>query len=270
MKKRLFAAAWLICILLCTLCTSVSAQTEEPETVYVYVTVCDGTGTLALAYEEITVRDLDGDGVYTMDEALSCAHEAKYAGGADGYASEETVYGLSMSKLWGVSNGGCYGYYLNHTSPQSLADEVKTGDLVSAFVYSDTTAFSDVYCFFDEDHVAVSGDEKPELTLYSYTYDENWNLVTVPVADAVITLDGKPTSFVTDAEGKVTLSFDGTGYCVVSASKDGVTLVPPVCAVAVSSNKLPAGDGSLVFWFSLVFVSLATVYLLKKHARHAL
>ena len=87
---------------------------------------------------------------------------------------------------------------------------------------------------------------------------------------ATVTIDGKATGFVTDENGEVTLSFDGTGYCVVSATKEGVTLVPPVCAVAVSSNKLPAGDGSLVLWGSLAFVSLATIYLLKKHAHHAL
>ncbi len=270
MKKRAFAALLLSFLLSGLLGLQVFAEEESAESVYVYVTICDENGALVLAREEISVRDLDGDGVYTIDEALYCAHEAKYTGGADGYASEETAYGLSLTKLWGVENGGSYGYYHNNASPRSLADPVKAGDAVNAFVYTDTDAFSDTYCFFDETHVAVSGDEKLTLTLYSYTYDEAWNTVTVPVSGAVITIDGKATGFVTDAEGKVTLSFDGTGYCVVSAVKDGMTLVPPVCAVAVSSDRLPAGDVSSLLWFSLAFVSLAAIRLLKKHARHAL
>lgn len=270
MKNRWIAALLLSCMLCALLGVHALAEEASAETVYVFVTVCDENGKQVLAREEITVRDLNGDGVYTIDETLYCAHESKYAYGASGYASEETAYGISMTKLWGVENGGGYGYYLNHVSSQSLADPVQTGDAVDVFVYTDTENFSDTYCFFDETHVAVSGDDRLTLTLYSYTYDENWNTVKTPVAGASITIDGKPTAFETDKDGKVTLSFDGTGYCVVSAIKDGMTLVPPVCAVAVSSNKLPAGDTSSVLWFSLIVVSCTAIYLIKKHARHAL
>ncbi len=270
MKKRIFAALLFCCLLSVLIGVQALAEETSDESIYVYVTVCDQNGALVLAREEVTVRDVNGDGVYTIDEALFCAHEAKYAGGADGYASESTDYGVSMTKLWGVENGGGYGYYHNHVSPQSLADAVEKGDEIAAFVYTDTDAFSDTYCFFDETHVAVSGKEKLALTLYSYMYDEDWNIVKTPVEGAIITIDGKTTGFVTDENGKVTLSFDGTGYCVVSAVKDGMTLVPPVCAVAVSSHKLPAGDVSQVLWFSLAFVSLTAIVLLKKHARHAL
>lgn len=270
MKIRIFAALLLSCMLAAFGGVQAYAEEESAESVYVYVTVSDQNGTLVLAREEVTVLDVNGDGVYTVDEALYSAHEAKYAGGAEGYASETTDYGISMTKLWGIENGGSYGYYLNRASPQSLADEIKTGDEIDAFVYTDTETFSDTYCFFDETHVAVSGKEELELTLYSYTYDENWNTVQTPVAGATVTIDGKETAFVTDENGKVTLSFDGTGYCVVSAVKEGTALVPPVCAVAVSSNKLPAGDVSLMLWFSLIFVSCTAIYLIKKHARHAL
>ena len=270
MKMRMLAVCMLAVLILSLCGLQTFAQDESEETIYVYVTVCDQNGALALAREEITVRDLNGDGTYSIDEALQCAHEAKYQGGADGYASAETEYGTSLTKLWGVENNGSFGYYVNHVSPMSLDDAVKQGDEIDAFVYTDTDTFSDTYCFFDKTHVAVSGNEKLTLTLVSYTYDENWNTVSVPVADAVITIDGKITSFVTDKNGKVTLSFDGTGYCVVSAKKDGMTLVPPVCAVAVSGNKLPTGDTSVVLWVALIAVSLAAICSLKKYTRHAL
>ncbi len=270
MKNRIFAVCLLVGMLSALLGVQAFAQEESDESIYVYVTISDQNGALVLAREEITVTDRDGDGVYTFDEALYAAHASKYEGGADGYGSEETAFGLSMTKLWGVENGGGYGYYLNHVSPQSLADPVSKGDELNAFVYTDAELFSDMYCFFDQTHVAVDGDEKLVLTLWSYTYDENWNTVKTPVAGATVTIDGKTTSFVTDANGEVALAFDGAGYCVVSACKDGAVLVPPVCAVAVSSSKLPAGDVSLVLWFSLAFVSLSAVLLIKKHARHAL
>lgn len=272
MKKRLGAIAVLLCFAFVFACPLVSAAEESEaseERVLMYVTIADENGALALAYEEIAVSDTDDDGVLTVHDALYCAHEAKYEGGASaGYGAEESQYGLSMTKLWGAENGGSYGYCVNHASAMSLLDPVSEGDLISAYVFTDLQAWSDTYCWFDQDHVAVSGDDTLTLTLTASSYDENWNPVTVPVAGATILIDGKKTAFTTDEDGKVELSFDGTGYCVVSAEKDGMVMVPPVCAVAVSSDKLPAGDSfSYLFWFSLAAVSVTAVLLLKKHSR---
>ena len=213
MSKR-----FLICLLfLCVAvgCVSISALAEEEseqESVYVFVTLADGEGKTVLAHEEITVEDTDGDGVLTIHDALTCAHAQKYTGEGEGYRAERTEYGLSMTKLWGCENGGSYGYYLNNQSPQSLADPIEKGDSVHAFVYTDLTAWSDTYCYFDKEHVAVSGDGALTLTLYAMGYDADWNPVSLPVAGASITIDGKATPYVTDEEGKVTLTFDGATY----------------------------------------------------------
>jgi nucleoid-associated protein YgaU len=80
------------------------------------------------------------------------------------------------------------------------------------------------------------------LTLKALTYDADWNLLNSPVAGAVIYVDGKATSSKTDAEGKVTLSFDKAGTYTVSAKSDSQTLVPPVCIV--TSNGKTASSAS--------------------------
>ena len=66
----------------------------------VYVTICDQNGNNVIVREAITVTDTDSDGKLTVNDALYCAHEAKYTGGAAaGYATELTAYGISMTKL---------------------------------------------------------------------------------------------------------------------------------------------------------------------------
>lgn len=268
MSKR-----FLICLLFLCLgvgCFSVAALAEEEseqESVYVYVTLADEKGVLVLTHEEITVTDTDGDGVFTIHDALVCAHIQKYSEGQNGYNAEQTEYGLSMTKLWGCENGGAFGYYLNNASPMSLSDPIEKGDSVHAFVYTDTEGFTDTYCYFDKEHTAVT-DGKLTLTLYTLGYDADWNPVSLPLAGASILIDGKETSYVTDEEGKVTLTFDGAGYCVISAEKEGVTLVPPVCAVAVSSDGADTGDRSMLLWFGLGLASLIAVLPLRKRLKH--
>ena len=103
----------------------------------VYVTISNGEGKLVLTQEEITVTDRNDDGSLTVDEALFATHEAKYEGGAAaGYGSAYTEYGLSLTKLWGDTSGS-FGYYVNNKSSLSLADEVKDGDYITAFINTD-------------------------------------------------------------------------------------------------------------------------------------
>jgi hypothetical protein len=257
MKKLVFFIA-LAFLAVCLAGGSV-ALAEEEETVevydYVYVTIADDNGRTVLAYEEIILEDKDGDGILTMHDALTCAHEQKYKDGADGYAAEVTEYGYSMTKLWGCANGVSYGYYLNNASPQSLADTVENGDHIVAFVYTDLVGYTDTYCYFDPHHVAVTGDKPLTLTLYTLGYDQDWNTVSTPLAGAVISIDGKTTSYVTDEDGKVTITFDGAGICTLTARKEGMILVPPVCTVAVNGEAADAGDRNAI----LLWVAFGTV-----------
>ncbi len=209
---------------------TVTASADEASA-KVFVTISDGT--LKLAQEEIIAKDLNSDGKIDIDEALFAAHDL-YQGDADaGYMSSESEYGRSLVTLWG-NDCGSYGYYVNNASAMSLNDEVKDGDYINAYCFTDLEAWSDTYCYFDKN--TAEGNEIT-LTLSAAAWDESYNPITVPVEGAVITIGGEKTDFVTDAEGKATITIDETGSYVISAVSDTQILVPPVCvATAVEAE----------------------------------
>lgn len=230
--KRIISMMLVMLLVLGSLCMfACKAKEDEIPENAIYVTISDGS--LALVRRAVSLSDADGDGATTIGDALVLAHDAAYEGGAAaGFGAAETEYGLSMTKLWG-NTSGAYGYCVNDASAMSLYDAVAVGDHVYAYVYRDLETWSDVYSYFDRSAVETAKGEQVTLTLTYVGYDAAWNLVTAPVADAVITLNGEATSYTTDAEGKVTLSFDKKGSYTLSATSETLTLVPPVCVVAV-------------------------------------
>ena len=206
---------------------------ETTESAQVFVSLTDDTGALVLAYQPVTVTDADGDGVLTICDALAAAHTENHPDGAAAFVTEETEFGRSLIRLWGVENGGSYGYYLNHASAWSLLDSVKTGDHVKAYVYTDLTAWSDTYCYFDVDAVEAEPATEVPLTLYAASFDAEYNPVALPVEGAVITVNGQPTERLTDAEGKVVITCAEAGEYLISASSENMTLVAPICVVNV-------------------------------------
>jgi hypothetical protein len=208
------------------------AKALAADSANVKITISDSSKNLVVVDEEVTVTDVDNDGALTINDALYAAHEKFYEGGAEaGYASASTEWGLSLTKLWGEENGGSYGYYVNDAMAMSLGDTVKDNDRVKAYVYSDLTAWSDAYSYF-EGNIEDDSDEL-ELTLYAMGFDESFNPVANPVEGAVITFNGEETDYVTDANGKVTIDLADyeAGKYVISATSDSVNLVPPVHVV---------------------------------------
>jgi hypothetical protein len=242
MKKLVAAAAALAAVS----AFSVSALAD------VYVTISDDNGKLVAAQEPVELSDADGDGRLTVNDALYNAHEALFDGGAEaGYASEEGDYGLYITKLWGVENGGSYGYFVNNASSSSLADQVNDGDIINAFIYTDIENWSDTYCYFDATRVDCedadpNGTNSVEFVLSASSFDENWSPIIVPVAGANITIDGKKTDFVTDENGWVSVDLpDEDGTYVISAVSDTQKLVPPVCILGLTyaeSSAVPDED----------------------------
>lgn len=223
------------------------ATIASADTAKVYVTISDKDGKLVLTQEEITVTDADKDGYLTINDSLYCAHEAKYEGGAEaGYASAYGDYGLSLNKLWGTANGGSYGYYVNNKSAWSLGDTVETGDYVKAFVYTDLTAWSDTYCYFDVHTITAEVGKEISLTLSAAGYDNDYNPIVLPVEGANITLNGEKTTFTTDKDGKVTITVDEEGAYIISAVSDTQVLVPPVCKATVTAATVtpPVDDNN--------------------------
>lgn len=227
MKK--FLATLLSLLMLVSL--TASAEEANPT---VYVSISDGTGALVLAYAPVALTDADGDGALTIHDALTAAHAAHHPEGAAAYLAESSEWGLSLYCLWGVENGGSYGYMLNDASAMSLVDPVKDGDHIKAYAYTDLTAWSDTYSYFAAPVADAAMNSEIALTLSAAGYDENWAPVTLPVAGAVLTVNGEKTEIVTDENGNAVLTLAEAGTYTVSAVSDSMTLVPPVCIVTVT------------------------------------
>lgn len=226
MKKflSLLLAVWML--------VSLTASAEAAPTVY--VSISDDTGALVLAYVPVALTDADGDGALTICDALACAHAAHHPEGAEAFLAEQTEWGLSLYKLWGVENGGSYGYMLNDVSAWSLVDPVKDGDHVKAYAFTDLTAFSDTYAYFTAPVAAAVVNTEIALTLNAAGYDASWNPVILPVAGATLTVNGEKTDVVTDENGNAVLTLAEAGTYTVSAVSETMTLVPPVCLVTVT------------------------------------
>lgn len=206
---------------------------EENDGVYVTIAV-DG---LKLCAERVTLADEDGDGILSVNDALIGAHKSFCPEGKDGYLAVESAYGKSLVRLWNVESG--FGYYVNHAPAMSLDDEIHGGDVVAAFAYTDTVAWSDVYTYFDKTEVEAEKGDSVTLSLVALGYDSSWNVVETPVEGAEILLDGKGTGLLTDENGQVTLSVKKGGEYIVSArgADDAAPLVPPVCRLTVEKTN---------------------------------
>ncbi len=251
MKKFIAIVITLTAVLgFCTL--AASAQTAN-------VNVIIANGDIVFS-DSVAVEDTDNDGILTIKDALYSAHEKGFDGGAAaGFGSAETEWGTSLTKLWGIENGGSYGYKLNNTDAMSLADEVKDGDTVYAFVYTDTVNFSDIFTFFDSYTVSsVEGEDVP-LTLSVASYDEAWMPIASPFSGAHIIINGENTDAVTDENGNVVLSFEKAGIYTVSASGETstVTYVPPLSLITVMQATNPSTADS-----DFTFVILAAASLI--------
>ena len=229
MKK--FLSLLLVALLACS---AAMAESVPFQTVNAFVTITDETGAIALACEPVAVVDMDNDGALTISDALRMAHTEHHEDGASAYADVMTDYGLSLTKLWGVENGGAYGYYLDHASPLSLLDPVAEGSYIQAFVYTDMTTWSDTYCYFDAQVLVAPAGAAIPLTLCAAGWDENFMPVSVPVEGAQLTVDGVASGVYTEADGSVLFTLDTPGAYLISATSDTVNLVAPVCLLVIS------------------------------------
>ncbi|GEM_PF-1412029 len=237
------------------------------EKTQVYVSVANA-GELVLSAKSIEVTDADGNGLLTVYDALYCAHEAAFEGGAKaGFETAEGDYGLYLVRLWGMEAYAAYGYYVNDSIPMNLESEVKNGDHVYAFSYADTTGWSDQYGHFDVISKEVGTNEKFTLTLKAEGYDADWNPVSNPVEGAVIFIDGKATSIKTDAEGKAEIMLSDAGEHVISAKSSSMVLTPPVCAVTAKKSVNWVAIGILAVTVLAVIVTALLIAFRRKNAK---
>lgn len=209
----------------------------------VYVSIADQNGEAVLVQKPVTVTDVDNDGTLTVGDALVCAHEAYYEGGAEkGIKTSIGNYGLQLDLLWGYDNGSGYGYLVNNVFSMGLGDPVKNGDYVYAYIYTDIVTWSDTYSFFDKNTVSAKAGDEISLVLSAAGYAADYSQLNSPVEGAHILVDGVDVLTVTDAEGKATIKIDKAGEHVISAVKFNTVLVPPLCVATIESKAEPTAE----------------------------
>jgi len=215
----------------------VALDSENSVKADVFVTIVDDKKTLQTTYEKVTAYDFNADGIVSVDEALYAAHEKYYEGGAaKGYRSVISTFGNTLQKLWGIENGGAFGYTVNSTFPSSLDGKVENGDSVYAFAYSDLSTFTDSYSKFNSYSVSSDAGEPIALTLSKSYYETASSIQFTPLGEAVITVDGKPTEYITDKNGQVSIIINEAGKHVISATSEKYNLVPPVCIAEIKGT----------------------------------
>ena len=200
-----------------------------------------GKNDTLMAQVPVTVTDLNKDGKFTYDEAMTAAHKAYYEKGEAGFAMD----GSMCSMLWGVETKNLCFYRNNEQTGFINEQSITANDNLVAFPYMDTTGFSDRYGFFNQETVSAKTDEAVTLNLQGQGYNESFVMTTEPVVGAELEVyqNGKfqKLNVVTDDKGNSTISFDKAGKYVVSAQKSGIKWVPPVCIVTVT-DQTPAAD----------------------------
>ncbi|MDD6483644.1 MAG: S-layer homology domain-containing protein [Clostridiales bacterium] len=259
-SKRIFSLILSLAVILGMTQIPVIADTEA----MVYFTVSN-KGILAAdrdenaaANLEVTVKDLNGDGKLTYDEALVAAHDEYNS--KDGYSAQINPGYTSVTKLWGVDTYNTL-FFINNEGINNVAvDTVSQGDRLTASVNKDDEYYADWYTFFDSDFITVRAGEEFELTLkghlgMAYTDEEKADIALPDVEigtwenGSFAALDGKKT----DADGKAALSFDSPGTYYVTASgtvesevfdwatEQTVThdcpIIAPVCVVTVENAQ---------------------------------
>lgn len=213
----------------------------EPKDVYVTITnageICYDKDQNPVIVRKINVSDKNSNGSIDIDDAFITIHEE--AGFSDGYATSEADWGLSISKLWGVENGGAYGYYVNNEIANGLMQTLENNDYLSAYVYKDASSYSDVYTYFNKETVDLKYDNTTlDFELSAYTFDPvNYTPVILPVTDATITtLEDESITAKPDENGKVSLTFEAGKTYTVVARNDEKNYVPAFCKVTVEAK----------------------------------
>ncbi len=177
----------------------------------------------AMAYKEVTVTDADSNGRITVDEALKATHELYYTDGKNGYETYTSPeYGMSVTKLWGVSTDNTL-FFVNGKGISTGVgdDEVKSGDSLYASVNADNTNYADWYTYFDETGKTVCQDEEITINLKGFQGMSGGTADNVAGVKVGIWKDGKfqqKGDAVTDSDGNAKVSFSETGTYVVTAS----------------------------------------------------
>ena len=236
-NRKAIALVLLIAMMFSIMPTAVWAETTDnnPDTTTAYVTIVD-QGIIVMAHQKVTVTTSSA----IIDDFLKQAHEDSYEDGASaGYATSNGW----LSKLWGDTSGN-FGYWLENVPANSLTDKVSNNAYIVAainqHIYSHEEPWRDTYSYFNDDTAVIENGLALELELHGREWADPY-----PLADAVITIDGKATGYTTDENGKAVIALPELSqydenwkllpetHIVSAIAPTGITIVPPVCEVTV-------------------------------------
>lgn len=225
-KKASKLTAMLLSLMMVVVFVPTFAYAAAADDITVFMTISD-QGDLAeandgsaMAWKEVTVKDLNEDGHFTYNEALVAVHEQYNS--PDGYATTQS--GSGVTKLWGETTKRELDFWFANNG-KSLrngvkTDEIKANDYLMAAIFCDQDFTSDYISSFDAYEKKVKVNEPFELTLTgsqakAFKEDE---AVGIADADVGIWKDGELVEMaVADSEGKAQLSFDAPGTYIVTA-----------------------------------------------------
>ena len=228
LKKRILALGLsLVMVLTLIPALGITALADEADAILVYVTVsfkgeiAEANDGSPMALKEVQVKDLDGNGAYSVDEALVAAHAAYNS--EDGYAVAASSYGGKyVTKLWGESTSNTL-FFVNDDPIKSdvETDTVSYGDCVTASVNADDAYYSDFYTSFDYPWIGVEKGEELTVTLYGFM-GMAWMPEEEPIAGADLGYYKEDGTYVdlgvkTDQNGQATISFDLPGVYYLTA-----------------------------------------------------
>ena len=275
MKKRALSLLMAVLMVVGLLPATTRAAGEDitvSMTVYDAGQLANDRDGKAMLQRDVTVNDSDGDGTFTLDEALKAVHAEYCTGGGESYGTSNGQYGTSVTKLWGAETGSV-GFYKNDVITGTVDVETVTdGDRITAFIYYDKANWSDRYSFFNVKEKTVEVEEEFSLTLNSWGYDDFYQTIMKPVVAAPLGIFNKETGeysvpvefrgeknsstfympiVSTGTKGDVKFSITKPGVYYVTAQADSGNystyndtlgslpnyLVPPLCIVTVLSEE---------------------------------
>ncbi len=173
-------------------------------------------GDMKCMNEEVSVTDVNGNGIIDMDDALKTVSESH----GEKYESADAGYGLGIANLWG-DDSGAFGYYLNDQMASNLEEEIADGACITVYSYMDTAGFSDAYTYFAEKNVKSENGEAA-FTLMKVTLDKDFNPVAEPCEGATVSYEGGVLGK-TDKDGNISFSLDEKEHVILA---EGEGLVP--------------------------------------------
>ena len=205
-----------------------TAETVQTETVPAAEQT--GSGNVAVM-PPVQAYDADGDGQITIHDALQ---QANADIGSGQTPANVYIYFVQPTETQPVQT----------QPPQTVPTAVQTAppqtaspQTVPAAQGAGAGSFSyKGYSAFDKTSVTVKAGTPFTLVLKQTILDENNRFVTMPVAGAVVTLNGAPTQFSTDENGSVTITLTQPGSWSLSAVSDASNTVPPTTRVLVLSD----------------------------------